>query len=1200
MMIGSRYSLSDRYHAETGRVLLSGIQALVRIPMEQLRLDRAAGRRTAAFVSGYPGSPLGGFDIEMARVVQRTDLDIVHVPAVNEELGATAVMGSQLASLRPDLRYDGVIGVWYGKAPGLDRATDALRHATFAGSSAGGGAIALVGDDPACKSSTMPSSSDAGLVDLHMPILYPGTVAECLELGLHGIAMSRVTGLWSALKVVAPIADATETVELPVLQAAPVNPELEVGEAIWTPHPSAQFLGARMIAVEEEFHEIRERLAHEYGVLNGLNRVTVDPADAWIGCIATGYTYYELREAFRRLGLADDHALERAGIRLLYLKMPVPFHEGQIADFARGLDEILVVEEKNPTLERLVRDALYPTALRPLVVGKHDPDGARIMPSHGLLDADAILPGLRTRLQNRLGDRLAPLRASREQLAVTGGRTPFFCSGCPHNWGTKVPAGATVGMGTGCHGMTLLMGEDRVGESIGITAMGNEGAQWLGMAPFVDTRHVFQNLGDGTFFHSGQLAIQAAIGAKATMTFKILYNGTVAMTGGQTASHTVGVADLARILVGHGVAQVAITTEDVGRYKGTSLPASVSVYDRSRIVEIQERLAAIDGVTVLIHDQACAAELRRGRKRKAIPTPDFRVVINHRICEGCGDCGDVSNCLSVQPVDTHLGRKTRIDQDSCNFDASCLSGDCPAFMTVKTEPGGSTRAAPPSFDELAVGDPPEWMESTAVIRLAGIGGTGVVTAAQVIGTAAMLDGWDVDGLDQTGLSQKAGPVVSDLTLTRDRAKDRAKLVGEAQAHTLLAFDQLVAVSPATIAACSPERTVTVASTGVTPVGAEISHPEMSHLSAGELEARLRAATAPGSYIGVDAAEHARLLGGLETAANLFVVGVAVQIGAVPVSPLRVREAIELNGVAVAANVAAFEWGRRWAEQPAQVDSVMAAASIDPTRVTTEPLPRSLSLRLDDLLAGPDGADPGITDELTGIRNELTGIRNELTGIRNERTGIRDLLAMLASDLVSYQDAGYAGRFVDLVEAAAVAERRATGQVGRLTATVARGFHKLLAYKDEYEVARLMLSDDGLAAVRAAGGAPERVTWHLHPPALRAAGMRNKIGFGPWSRPLFVVLARSKRLRGTRLDPFGRTEIRRLERQLPAEYAAAVRQVAGRLTADNIDEAVALADLPEMVRGFESLKLRRAAEYRARLAGALAGFDTSPARPVAAS
>ncbi len=1141
------YSLEDRYNAAEGRVFLSGVQALVRIPIEQLRLDRRAGRRTAGFVSGYPGSPLGGFDQEMERALRvARDVEIVHLPAVNEELAATAVMGSQLVAGRSDRRREGVLGVWYGKAPGLDRAGDALRHATFAGTSPTGGAIALVGDDPACKSSTMPSSSDAGLIDLHMPVLYPGTVAECLELGLHAVAMSRITGLWSSLKVVTPVADATETVSLPVLEAEPVLPSIEVGGHRWAAHPSAQFLGPRMIAVEEEFHEIRLTLAHDYGVANELNTVTVDPSDAWVGLAAAGYTYLEMRDALRRLGFDSDDDIRSAGIRLLHLRMPVPFNERQIAEFSRGLEEIVVAEEKNPTLERMVRDALYPTALRPLVVGKRAPDGTRLFPSHGLLDADSMIEGLRARLAPRLAGRLAPSRVPREKIAVHLGRTPFFCSGCPHNWGTKVPAGAVVGMGTGCHGMTLLMDEDRVGESIGITAMGNEGAQWLGMAPFVDTTHVFQNLGDGTYFHSAQLAVQAAIAAKVNVTYKLLYNSTVAMTGGQHAGNAIDLGRLAAVLLAEGTSQVAVTTDDPSRYLRSSLPPGVTVSDRSGIVAVQERLAKVPGVTVLIHDQACATELRRARKRGKLPTPGVRVVINHRICEGCGDCGDVSNCLSVQPVDTPLGRKTRIDQESCNFDLSCLRGDCPAFMTVT--PAASDRVATAtSPEELPVASPPAFDGDRFVVRLAGIGGTGVVSAAQIIGTAAMLDGWDVDGLDQTGLSQKAGPVVSDLTLTRSAHGSRAKLVGEAQADLLLAFDQLVAASPAAIAACSPERTVTVASTSAPPVGARIGRPEAPQPSPEELGGRLSESSTPGGYLALDAPLYATALTGMAATANLLLVGIAVQRAVLPVSSELVKEAIALNGIAVDANVAAFEWGRRWVAYPDGVDALVRRRSIPTTEVATAPLPDSIARRVGRL--GFDDADAG-------------------------------MLAMLGSDLVAYQDVKYCGRWLNLLERVAAAEWSVAGKETRdLTRAVACGYHKLLAYKDEYEVARLMLSDDGLAAARAVGGDQAAVTWHLHPPALSGAGVKGKIRFGPWSRPAFAALARAKRLRGSAFDPFGRAPVRVLERQLPVDYEAAIDSILPYLSAANLAAAVEIARLPELVRGFEGLKVERAAIYR---------------------
>ncbi len=1107
-------------------------------------------------MSGYPGSPLGGFDLEMARALREvTDLPIVHQPAVNEELGATAVMGSQLAGTRPDARYDGVVGIWYGKAPGLDRATDALRHGVFAGSSVGGGALAMVGDDPAAKSSTMPSSSDAALVDLHMPILYPATVAECLELGLHGIAMSRATGLWSALKIVTPIADGTGTVEFPVLEREPIVPTVEIDGKIWVPHPSAQFLGPRMVAVEQEFHEVRLDLARRYGIDNGLNRLTADPSDAWLGIVATGYTYSEVLESLRRLGFPSLDSIADAGIRLLQLRLPVPFEATQIVEFARGLDEVVVIEEKNPTLEHLVRDALYQSTLRPLVVGKLDTAGNRLLPSHGLLAADAIAPALRSRLASRLAGRLAPPPpVERDLIPLAVNRAPFFCSGCPHNWGTKVPDGAVVGMGTGCHGMTLLMDEERVGESIGITAMGNEGAHWIGMAPFVETSHVFQNLGDGTYFHSAQLAVQAAIGAGTTVTYKLLYNDTVAMTGGQQTSFRVGVIDLARILLLQGVREVVITADDVGRYSGRALPDGVKVHDRSEIVAIQQRLAGVTGVTVLIHDQECAAELRRARSRGKAARPTTRVVINHRICEGCGDCGDVSNCLSVQPVDTLFGRKTRIDQASCNLDLSCLGGDCPAFMTVEVDPDVPPAAVPGDQALPPIPDPPSAVPDSVIVRLAGIGGTGVVTAAQVLGTAAMLAGFHVDGLDQTGLSQKAGPVVSDLSLTAADRPRRTNLVGRGQADLLLAFDLLTAASDPVVAAATHHSTALVASLSMTPVGRQISNPSLDVPDAGELMVRLARHVDEHRTMAVDAELAAAALVGSKAAANILLLGVAVQSGALPITVDAMEQAIRLNGVAVESNLAAFAWGRRWVADRSFVEQELTRRSTSGPSIDTDPMPHRLARRVAEL----DVAD-----------------------------SVRATVGMLAADLVGYQDEGYAGRFVTLVE------RAAATRDAEFTGTVAGMFHKLLAYKDEYEVARLMRSADGLApALELTHGSASSVTWHLHPPMLRALGIGRKFRFRHRSRPIFATLERGKRLRGTRSDPFGRTELRRLERELPAEYESAVERLVVAIADDRITaaQAIEIAGLPDQVRGYEALKMRRVAEYRSQLSEALGALD----------
>lgn len=1155
------YSLTDRYQRIDGKVLLTGIQALARIPIEQLRRDRSLGRNTAAMLSGYPGSPLGGFDQEVARAIRLfPELPIVHQPAVNEELGATTVMGSQLAASRPDARYDGVVGIWYGKAPGLDRACDALRHGVFAGSSPLGGAVALVGDDPACKSSTMPSSSDASLVDLHMPILYPGTTAECLELGLHAVAMSRATGLWSAMKIVTPIADGSGTVDLPVLARPPVMSSVEIDGKPWERMPSAHFLGAaRMLDVEREFREVRLPLATQYGIDNQINRITVDPSDAWIGLVATGFTYREMLDALRRLGLESDRDLEAAGIRVLQLRMPVPFDAELVRSFASGLDEIVVVEEKNPTLEWLIKDALYGGADQPSVVGKRDETGQPLMRSWGQLDADAMLGGLRSRLAVRVADRLRPETPeprTRQLLPLAVNRTPFFCSGCPHNWGTKVPDDALVGAGTGCHGMTLLMDEERVGEGIGITAMGNEGAQWIGMEPFVDAEHLFQNYGDGTFLHSGQLALQYCIGAGINITFKILFNGTVAMTGGQDSPSALEVPELATILLAHGVKQVVVTTEDPSRYRGVALPGGVAVRNRSEIVAVQAELREVPGVTVLIHDQYCAAELRRDRKRGRIETPRKRIVINHRICEGCGDCGDVSNCLSVQPVETPLGRKTTIDQASCNFDYSCVEGDCPAFMEVdlvdKPLEARSARTGPDTLGELP--DPPAERFSSADvvrIRLAGIGGTGVVTVAQILSTAAMFDGWEVRGLDQTGLSQKAGPVISDVILARP-GTDSSNIIGNGQADVIVGFDDLVAASDAALSAADASRTLVAVSSSTTPTGHMITHPDVPHPT-GSIAQRF--ADAAADVRSLDAASLAERLVGSVAHANVLVLGVALQAGWLPVSAEAIDRAIELNGVAREANRAALRWGRHWTQDSSAVDRVAhRGADTEPTAVMTVP---ELSASLAQLVESME------------------------TGALSEK------LRLLAGDLIAYQDEDYAKVFLADVAHAIEAERSVRPDSEELTEVFATSLHKLMAYKDEYEVARLMLLPEATLASEAVGGPGATVGWKLHPPMMKAIGLDRKVTFGRWSAPIFTGLRAAKRLRGTTLDPFGRTEMRRMERALPLEFRAAMSLVFEHLDASSFDQAVAIAALPDMVRGYEDLKVRRVGEFRTQLQAAVA-------------
>jgi indolepyruvate ferredoxin oxidoreductase len=1121
------YELDDRFRQEDGRVFLSGVQALARLPVDQLRIDRRNGLHTAAFVSGYQGSPVATFQ-EEASAAARTvpDLPVVIRPGLNEELAATAVMGSQLVDSLGDKRYDGVVGVWYGKAPGLDRAGDAIRHGVFAGTSRHGGVMAIVGDDPAAKSSTLPSSSDATLVDLHMPILFPGDVQEALDLSRHAVALSRASGIWVGMKLVTPVADGTGTVDVHPDRVQPVVPTMEFDGRIFVPQPSGRLLTPYTLEMEREFQQVRSVLARRYGVANRLNRVTVSTDRDWIGIAASGHTYHELREALGLLGLADDDALRHAGVRLFHLLMPVPIDEQQIRDFAHGLAEVIVVEEKNPTLELLVKSAMYDSA--------------------GMLDADRLLEPLRRRLATRLGDdALRPLPSTRQAslIPLTVNRTPFYCSGCPHNLSTRVPEGTLVGGGIGCHAMIALMEPARVGDIAGLTAMGNEGAQWIGMEPFVERDHLVQNIGDGTFFHSGSLAIRAAVAAGVDITYKLLYNGTVAMTGGQDPQGQMTVPEVVQSLLLEGVTRVVVTSDDPGKWDdadfGPLADGRVEVRDRTMLMESQIELAEIPGVTVLVHDQRCAAELRRDRSRGIVEKPDWRVVINERVCEGCGDCGDKSNCLSVQPIDTAYGRKTRIHQTSCNFDTSCLQGDCPAFAIVTLDAEGLKAAKPATG---TTGDPsaglpdpvPEVPSDAFTVRFSGIGGTGVITVSQVLGTAAMLDGYVVRGLDQTGLSQKAGPVVSDLRLSRGDvpASNHANSSG---VDCLMAFDLLVAASDTHRVGADTSRTIVVGSVASSPTGSMVVHPTTAYPELAALTGRLDEVSRADHNRYVDAAAIVTGLFGDATTANILLLGVAVQAGAVTVRPAAIERAIELNGVAVERNVAAFRWGRRWVVAPAEVETAAGLAGV---------------------------VLPETTDEL---------------------------IARLADDLVGYQSEAYADRFRGLVAVARSAEARVDPESSAFTEAVARFGHKLMAYKDEYEVARLLLAPQARAEYEAVGGPATKVTWRLHPPMLRAAGMKQKMKLGPKTRPVLAALARSKRVRGTVADPFRWAAVRKLEREMIPEYEDAVRQLATRLTAGNLADAVEIASLPDQVRGYEHLKLDRATRYRQELATRLASF-----------
>lgn len=1142
------YRLSDRYVATAGRVQMTGIQALARLPIDQHRRDTAAGRRVGTFISGYEGSPLAGFDLELGRIRELMAAnDVTFVPGLNEESAATAVQGSQLANTFDGATRDGVLGIWYGKAPGLDRATDAVRHGNLMGAHPCGGALLLVGDDPGAKSSSVPCSSDFALADLAVPFLYPADSGDILELGLHAIELSRVSGLWVGLKVVTAVADGSSTVDLAADRPLPSVPSGAKQHV-----PTARLLQPTLGPLERNLVTTRLRLAREYSRLNRLNRIVGrGPADR-IGVVAAGRTWLDLRSALDRLGI---HAagLSASPVRLLKVGMPYPLDETTIREFADGLDEILVIEEKRSFLEAAIRDVLYGTATAPLVIGKRDPDGDELIPAYGELDVDVITPRLHRRLVARgvpAGpdpDRSARVPAGRPQLPLAR-RAPYFCSGCPHNISTKPLDGSLVGGGIGCHAMVLLMEEPQVGSVTGLAQMGGEGLQWIGMAPFLERDHYVQNLGDGTFDHSGSLAIRAAVAAGVNITYKLLYNSAVAMTGGQRAVGVggMGVRRIVDVLLAEGVSRVIVTTEDRRRYRRVRLPRAVAVWDRSRIDEAQAVLATTPGVTVLLHDQECATEKRRKRRRGTLIEPDTRIFINERVCEGCGDCGRKSNCLSVQPVPTEFGRKTRIHQASCNVDYSCLSGDCPAFMSVTLPPGGKPgrgRTAPAlPADDLPV--PASMVTSGDFgVRITGIGGTGVVTVSQMLATAGLIAGLTARSLDQTGLAQKGGAVVSDVRFSRSGDGTSNKLAaGECDLY--LGCDILVAADPGNLTVASPDRTVAVLSTAQVPTGHMVSDPSVSFPSTADTSGRVRARVRVAHVL--DARELALGLFGDDQYANVFLVGVAFQAGALPLPSAAIEEAITLNGVAVESNLQAFRRGRQYAVDPAKV-----------------------------LAAAEGGTRPGA--EVAGPRDEPE---------------VERILRIRVAELTAYQDADYASRYRDAVKV--VQRREAAVRPGStvLAEAVARNLYKLMAYKDEYEVARLSLEPGVSAEIRELFGAGARASWHLQPPVLRAMGMTKKVRLGAWFRPAFVTLRALRRLRGTPFDPFGRAHVRVVERALVREYLELLDVLARRLDGRTFDTAVELAELPDLVRGFEEVKLGNVERYHERMAELRAQLEST--------
>ncbi|CAG2134402.1 indolepyruvate ferredoxin oxidoreductase family protein [Cupriavidus numazuensis] len=1175
--MASKKDSANLFTQQDGVIQVGGIDALVRLTLDQVRTDTRRGLKTGMFVSGYRGSPVGMLD---ASFIRQQKLLLEHsirfVDGINEDLAATAVWGTQMLHTVGKQKFDGVTGMWYGKAPGVDRSGDALKHANYTGIGKNGGVLAVVGDDPSCKSSSLCSQSEPMLYHVGMPSLYPGTVQEILDLGLHGYQMSRLSGLWVGLKIVTNVADGTGSADVSPERLNFVTPDLTFDGKPFVPNMNLGMnVRAEALEMEQSLYTRRLEVAKRYARENRLNNVVFGNADAWLGIITAGKTYNDLRQAFLELGF-DDDALRRYGIRILKMGMLFPMEPTIVREFARGLEEIFVIEEKRPFLEMFAKDVLYGSANAPRIVGKFDEEDKELLPAYGEFESDIIARALVRRVSRKARIESADAWLRRldeihERTALpTAARTAWYCSGCPHNSSTKAVEGSIVSAGIGCHTMAMWMDRNVV---MG-THMGGEGAQWIGMAPFTDTEHIFQNMGDGTYAHSGSLAIRYAASTNANITFKLLRNAHTSMTGGQEIMGAHPVADLVSDLLANGVKKVIVTTDAPDAFDGVQLAGGTQVWHRDRLDEAQRELAATKGTTVLIHDQECAAELRRARSRGKAQTPAQHVVINEQVCEGCGDCGVKSNCMSVEPVATEFGRKTRIHEPSCNKDYSCVKGFCPSFLTV-TAPeeaapadGAKKKKGRIPALERALPDPLFKITGDFGVHIMGIGGTGSVTVAATIANAARLEGKHVIGLDQTGLAQKGGAVISDIKVTA-QPFDGSNKISDGCTDLYLGFDILNATDPKNLAKCHPERTIAVISTTQTPTGQMVANRNVIFPAAGALTRGIDRVTRKADNLFLDGQQLAEGLFGDSMATNLFMVGVAYQAGALPLSGASIEAAIRQAGVGVEMGVAAFKWGRM-----AVVDRAFVQAEIAKGSSAVAELPR--------------------VPVLTPLARTIV----DSVGASGEA---KRLLEVRVPELVAYQDEAYARRYASVVKRVFDAERQRVPGSSALSEAVARYLYKLMAYKDEYEVARLQTAPAFLASLEARFKAGYKVQYHLAPPLLSkrdpATGELQKRPYGPWMLHGFRLLAKLKGLRGGPFDIFGKTEERRRERQLIEDYIRQADEIAAGLDAQNHAAAVSLASVPDEIRGYGHVK-EKSMDAAARLqAERLAAFRKPLPQPV---
>ena len=1171
--MSSGKQISNTFTQEEGDIHLGGIDAIVRLTLDQVRTDARRGLKTGMFVSGYRGSPVGMLDAALIKQQKLLVQNHIHfVDGINEDLAATAVWGTQMLHTVGKQKFDGVTGMWYGKAPGVDRSGDALKHANYTGIAKNGGVLAIAGDDPSCKSSSLCSQSEPMLFHVGIPSLYPGNVQEILDYGLHGYQMSRLAGVWMGMKIVTNVADGTGTANVSPERLNFVTPDLEFDGKLFTPNMNLGMnVRVEALEMEQSLYTRRLEVVKRYARANNLNNVVFPNPDAWIGILTAGKTYNDLNQAFLEMGL-DDAALRRYGIRILKMGMLFPMEPTIVREFAQGLEEIFVIEEKRPFLEMFAKQVLYGMANAPRIVGKFDEEEKELLPHYGEFESDVIVRALLKRLSRKTRiesaenwlKRLDEIH-SRNKLP-TAVRTAWFCSGCPHNSSTQAPDGSIVSAGIGCHTMAMWMGRNVV---MG-THMGAEGTQWIGMAPFTEAQHIFQNMGDGTYAHSGSLAIRYAASTGVNITFKLLRNAHTSMTGGQAIQGEVPVTNMVSDLLANGVKKIIVTTDDPSRFNGVQLPGGTEVWHRDRIEEAQRELAATPGCTVLLHDQECAAELRRARSRGKADEPVEVTVINERVCEGCGDCGEKSNCMSVEPVQTEFGRKTRIHQSSCNKDFSCVKGFCPSFLTITPHPAPAAEGAPkkkkgriPAL-ERELPPPVKKVDDSLGfgIHVMGIGGTGSVTVVATLARAARLEGKHVIGLDQTGLAQKGGAVISDIKITHAPFKGSNK-ISDGRADLYLGFDILNATDPKNLDKCNPERTIAIVSTTQTPTGQMVTNRKALFPATSGLTGGIDRVTRKEHNVFLDGEALAAGLFGDAMATNNFMVGVAFQAGTIPLQAESIEDAIRQSGVAVDMSLAAFRWGRMAVVDRAFVEAEVARQKTGGQVVVLNKAPQL------------SPAARAIVDSI-GASGE-----------------VKRLVEIRVPELIAFQDEAYAKRYAEVIKRVVAGEQKAVSS-SALAEAAARYLYKLMAYKDEFEVARLHTDPAVLAELDAQFPHGYSVKYNLAPPLLSktdpVTGHPQKKQYGEWMFKAFKRLSGLKRFRGSALDVFGKTEERQTERKLIEEYVQLLDQILARLNPVNHAAAVALASVPDEIRGFGHVKEKNLAAARELQAARLKAFN----------